>query len=313
MEVLKWCSADDILKHISAVCRLLTKLCNEDELWYELLGTDLLPTQSPKEQYRVNKTLYIPVISTTELKNFYVHSETWRTIPLSRPIRVHRFLSIVLDADRQVFVTGGPEAQDTFSINPMTGEVTSLMPLLTHRNSLSVILYMKNIYGFCGFGNTRYYQESEVYVRDQKGWRKLPDCIEARSSCTPCAHSQQIYLIGGCGTSRGEYFHTVSETFHLLPMEIQGDYCTVVLCTDTELITLQKHGYFSCDIENPPDKWEITRFPFDFGIAFWSDSPALFANGHYYVHQNYSSRIIKLNLTNMSYQEFETGVPALDS
>ena len=311
LEVLKWSSARDVLKHISVVCRLLSKLCNEDELWYELLGTDTLPNQSPKELYRLSETRYMPVISATELKKFRVHSETWRTIPLSRPIKVNRFMCMVLDADKQVFVTGGPEAQDTFSINPETGEVTSLMPLLTHRKSLSVILYMTDVYTFCG-SNSTYSQASEVYVRDQKRWRKLPDSIEARTSCTPCSHSQRIYLLSGCGTSQGEYFHTVSETFHLLPMEIPGYYCTVVLCTDTELIAMQKIGYYSCDIENPPDRWEMNKFPFDFGTAFWSDSPVLSANGHYYIHQNYSSRIIKLNLTNKSYQMFQTGVPRKD-
>ena len=310
LEVLKWSSAWDVLKHISVVCRFLSELCNENELWYELLGTETLPNLSPKEQYRLQGPLYVPVISATQLKKFNVQSETWRTIPLSRPIRVYRFMCMVLDADKQVFVTGGPEAQDTFSIHPQTGEVTSLMSLLTHRKSLSVILYMNDVYAFGGYGSG-YHKESEVYVKDQKQWRKLPDCLDARSACTPCSHSQRIYLLSGCGTCGGEYFDTVSETFHRLPMEIPGYYCTVVLCTDTELMAVQEFGYYSCDIENPPDKWEMKTFPFDFGIAFWSDSPVLSANGHYYIHQNYRSRIIKLSLTNKSFQEFETGVPAL--
>ena len=175
---------------------------------------------------------------------------------------------------------------------------------------MSVIRYEDDIYALAGAG---YSSACEVYMSKTAHWRRLPNCINARSAATPASHNKKIYLLGGCGTTTCEYLDTQTETFHLLPLRLLDEYCTVALCTDTELIAVQELGYYTCNIDAPPKSWERINFPFDFGIAFWSDCPVFCRDGAYYIHQNYCSRIIALKLAEKSYVEFPTHVPALNS
>jgi len=315
LEVLKWCSASDLLLNLSQVCLFYSSLSNQPEVWFELLGADYSSHSdlSPKQQYRFVATQYIPVVSSDSLRKFYVHTQSWQSLPLSETVRVHRFMCTALTRLGQVFVTGTPSTPDTFQIHSISGLVTFLDSLITHRNSMGVIRYQDDIYALAGYSGSGYHNECEVYMYKTAKWRKLPNCLNARSAATPAAHNAKIYLLGGCGTITAEYLHTTTETFHLLPMELPDCYCTIALCTDTELRAVQELGFYSCNIENPPNYWEITRFPFDFGIAFWSDCPVFCSNGDYYIHQNYRSRVIVLNLQKMTFTEFPTNVQPLES
>lgn len=315
LEVLKWCSASDLLLHLSQLCRLFATLTNEPEIWYELLESNYSPvsTLSPKQQYRLLAAKYIPVVSATCLHKFFLHSHTWQTINLSTTLRVYRFMCTAFTRDGQVFVTGAPDTADTFQIHPISGLVTYLEPLITHRNSMGLIRYEEDMYTIAGYSGAGYHNSCEIYTPNTGHWRRLPNCINARSAATLASHNKKIYILGGCGAITCEYLDTQAETFHLLPMELPGEYCTIAFCTDTELIAVQELGYYTCNIAKPQDCWEMTTFPFDFGIAFWSDSPVFYYNGAYYIHQNFRSRIIVLKLAEKSYIEFPTHVPALDS
>lgn len=302
LEVLKWCSASDLLLQLSQVCHFYSSLSNQPEVWFELLGPDYSSHSdlSPKQQYRFVATQYIPVVSSDSLRKFIVHSQSWQSLPLSSAINVDRSMSSVLTVEGQVFVTGTPSTPDTFQIHPISGLVTILDSLITHRNSMGVIRYQANIYAFAGSSS----KQCEVYMAGEALWRPLPPCLSIRSAFTPTQHSGKIYLLGGCGTVRNEYFDTVTEIYHPLPMKLPGEYCTVAICTDIDLYAVQQIGYYCCELEKPVETWELTPFSHSFGTSFWSGSPVLCIKEVYYIYQTAKGRIIALNLKKRTFQEF---------
>lgn len=314
LEMLKFSCASDVLFHLAYVSRLFASLSTCDELWYSLLDAyPSLPGFSPKEQYLIYAKGYLPVLSPTSLRKYYVQASLWQACPLSEEVSISRQMSIVITIDHLVFVTGGPKARrDTFTIHPSSGLVKYLSPLLQHRRSMGAIRYDRDIYTFGGI-NLGYEASAEVFGQEVQTWRKLKDCQAPRSAFNPAAYRTRIYLLGGCSTVSTEYFDVISESCHLLPLVLPGMRCTIALCTDTELIAVQKTGYYVCNIEEIPKKWEITPFDFEFGKAFKSDCPVIAVGDTYYIHQSYASRVIALQLAARTYTEVPTGVIPLNS
>ena len=309
LEMLKFTSASDVLLHLSCVSSLFASLCTCDELWYALLDLHpSLPGLTPKQQYRIYTKGYLPVLTATSLLKFHVQASQWQSIPLSEEIAISRQISIVFTIDQLVFVTGAHHPKrDTFSIHPFTGLVKYLSPLLKHRRSMGALRYGTDVYTFGGI-SLGYEVSAEVFMQETQTWRKLKDCSTPRSAFNPAAHKGKIYLLGGCCTASNEYFDVFTETYNPLPLALPGMRCTIALCTGTELIAVQRAGYYACNVEEIPEKWEMTPFDFEFGKAFKSDCTVLSVGDTYYIHQSYGSRIIALTLTKGTYTEVPTGV-----
>ena len=199
LEVLKYCSAPDILLHLSCVDHLFSSQSKSPELWFELLGADYesSPSLSPQDQFRTAHTGFLPVLSRSHLLKFYVHSQTWQRVLLSTQVLESRFLSMERMVDGRVFVTGAPTERDTFSVSPESGEVRELCPLQTHRSSIGLIRCLEDIYAFGGTVASSVTTTSEVYIHAKQHWQCLPNSNYARFSFTPTEYKGQIYLLGG--------------------------------------------------------------------------------------------------------------------
>lgn len=307
LEVLKYCSAADILLHLSCVDLHFSSLSKSHELWFELLGADYesSPSLSPQDQFRTAHTGFLPVLCRNNLLKFYVHSQTWQRILLSTQVLESRFLSLERMVDGRVFVTGAPTERDTFSVNPESGEVRELCPLQNHRSNIGLIRYLEDIYAFGGSGSSSDMRSSEVYIHSKQHWQCLPNSHYARFSFTPTEYKGHIYLLGGCKSAPGECFSVLTSTFHDLSIVLPGDNCTIALCTGSQLLAVQQDRYYVCKRETA-GSWEMVKLEFDLGDGFWSSCRVIEANGCYYIHQSRAGKVVALRLKDRSFTEFPT-------
>lgn len=214
LEVLKYSSAFDVLRNLSSVNQLFSALCNTHELWFELLSSDidLLSAHSPKARFRLINSRYVPVLTQQKLLMFIPGLRTWQSVALSVPIRLTQAASMVLMADSNVFVTGGPLECDTYSINRFSGEVKVLDSMGVHRQKMGAIRYQADIYTFAGIKSFTYPKSAEVYLCSLKQWKRLPDCLVSRCNFNPAQYQGCVYLLGGSCTQTSECYNVSAET-----------------------------------------------------------------------------------------------------
>lgn len=229
---------------------------------------------------------------------------TWQSVALSVPIRLTQAASMVLMADSNVFVTGGPLECDTYSINRFSGEVKVLDSMGVHRQKMGAIRYQADIYTFAGIKSFTYPKSAEVYLCSLKQWKRLPDCLVSRCNFNPAQYQGCVYLLGGSCTQTSECYNVSAETFYLLPLVFPVEDCTIGVCDSGELIAIQKEIYYACAIGRWEEGWKRREFTFNLGIALWSDCPVFKVAGAYYIHQNYATRIVALNLSEGTFSAF---------
>ena len=306
LEVLKFLPAEDVLSSVSQVSRLYSGLSQCTELWFDLLETAFAtgpPTETPpKDYYRTLNRKVIPVVGLNSVRFFSVVTEKWTEKPLSTPVSIDRFASVVVWTGKRLFLTGvSDDLGDTLCITLRSGTVTYLSPLRFHRNSIGVVQVDGEIYSFCGFEGG-YRRECEVFTGG-KGWKELPNAEFARAAFNPAENNGKIYLMGGCGTVSNEYFDRRSVQFVSLPVVIPGQRCTVSVFAENDLIAVQNNSVFQFRLENPS---EIAGFSLNcnLGKAFWSACAVVEHDGEIFVHQRCSRRIVAVNIGKKTWKQY---------
>lgn len=295
LEVLKYSDVSDILLHLSRISRLFTSQSNQPELWFELLGPKYNPSSplSPKEQFRVISRRFIPALTETHLFKFSPFSLTWKSLPLYRRIRTD--VSLVVTTAGDVFATGAHPQPDTYSISPLTGEVWKLSSLVHHRIRMGVILCEGNIYAFGGIIDKHQVSTSETYEFREKKWRMLPNSQGKRCSFSPTHYKGNIYLTGGL-SQLCEYFQISTETYNLLPSNLDIYRSCIALFNGSELIVLDGGNTCVLDIENEAKCWKRVRFSRSF---YYCNSQGIKGNEEYYFYSDSDKGVIALRLQDL--------------
>lgn len=221
LEVLQFLSPSDVLLGVARVSRYWHEIADIEALWEEFLSRlgEKKHGKSAKEMYRHSVSLYLPVLTCTVLNKFELNSLSWSQIPLSVPVKLTYFISIVRLPDCHLFVTGANRPLDTFRVHSLSGCVTPLQSLPIHRNNIGLIRHNTVIYAFGGYESV-YLSTCEKYDTRTEAWASLSEAMSPRASFNPTMHKSRIYLIGGWSSGECEAFDTVSETFALLALTL---------------------------------------------------------------------------------------------
>jgi hypothetical protein len=271
LEVLKFTSAEDILRHVSCTSRLWYKVSNENELWHELLDYESLPSLGPKETYRQSRKLVLAklergklilchcALGTTEAVELKgTHSFSWNS--------AHAFL------DSLRVLTCGSQlsgfSSEAFIVHIKTGECVQVESMTTERVGHGLIVVKSTAYVFGGYGPLA---SCETW-REGQCWRRLSkEMGSVRAWFTPCAANDMIYLCGG-GRGPCEKFIINSESFEELAITMPVDYvsscsvnyknCILILTSAHIAVYNQASGLSYITSCNP-------------GKDMWSNSPAV--------------------------------------
>lgn len=303
LEILKYCSASSVLLHLSQVSHLFASQSTQAELWLELLGAAYSPLSPlpPKEQFRVVKTRYFPVLTATRFLKFNVYSHVWKSLPILMEYSEDISLAVTIMGD--VFVTGVHTQPDTFSISQYTGEVKGLNHLLQHRICLGVIQCEGNIYAFGGMIDQVAVPAAEVYENTLKQWRCLPNALNKRYSFTPTHYKAAIYLVGGL-SAQSERFYPSTEAYDSLGLDIMTYYCCISLFKGSELVVLLGGDFIVYDVDNLAKGPRRVIVSAAKKRCFLHSSLVIEGNEAYYFHSPREEEVVTLILEGMAYTSF---------
>ena len=269
--MLKFTSAEDILRHASLTSRLWYQVSNETELWHELLDQQSLPDLGPKETYRQARQLVLAKLDHGNLLLYRFTLGTQETVPLKGPHKfswnsAHAFVDKfrVLTCGSQV---GGFSA-DSFLIDIRTGECTQVESLTVPRVGHGLIVVKAAAYAFGGYSPLK---SCETW-REGQSWKLFSQEMRSpRAWCTPCAEKDVIYLCGG-GQGPCEQYDINRESFEDLSITLSSDYISA--CTVSYkhcLLILTNSNFTVYDLLSKQSY--ITEYRV--GKDMWSNSPAV--------------------------------------
>ena len=293
MEVLKFSSAEDILRSTSQVCALWRELSNDNELWYELLGQDCESGLGPKESYRETRRLRLAIFNPQlqELQLYCCSSSSEVSFPLpSDCLFTWNSAHVFLDS-RRILTCGHQRSlysSDSFLICIPSQSCQQIANMTEERVGHGIIAVNKIAYVFGGYGPKKSCESLGLDLT----WRKLPqDMTSARAWFTPCADQQSIYLCGG-GVGFCERWDIISECFFDLPLKLPSDYCSacsayykncVVIVTNTDLHVYNTTSHISASVV------------YSLGQDTWANSPAVIYRDVLYIERDESGwRQVKL-------------------
>lgn len=309
LQVFHFLSPAEVLSTVALVNRYWEETAASDTLWEEFL-TRLgrkKGEESAKAAYRLLLRPYIPVVTNTTLRIFDLTSLCWSRIPLSSPVKLTYFMSIARLADCQLFVTGANLPLDTFQIDSLSGLITALESLPTHRNNIGLIRDNNQIYAFCGYASI-FLSTCEKYDIATKSWESLPEALSPRASFNPTVHKTLIYLLGGWSSGECEVFSTVSHHFAPLSLSLPPN---AFVCTWWEadtLLCIEKSGVYRW-VEGTEQTWQRTKRAFDLGVVPWSSFKVTVYRGCVYLLEVFSCKIVKMDTS--TYEHWDLPVPDL--
>ena len=284
MEVLKFTSAEDILRSCSQVCAEWYVLSNATELWHELLEEDCEPGLGPKESYRDTRRLRLAIFNPQrqELQLYHCCSSSEVSFPLPSDCLFTWNSSHVFLDPRRILTCGhqcNGFSSDSFLISLPSLSCHKIANMTEERVGHGIISVKKIAYVFGGYGPKR---SCEALGLDLT-WRKLPqDMTSPRAWFTPCNDKQFIYLCGG-GAGFCERFDLSRESFSDIPLKLPYDYCSacsayyensIVIVTNTDL-----HVYNTASHTSAFVRYSLGQDP-------WSNSPPVVYKDEVYIGRN---------------------------
>ena len=163
-------------------------------------------------------------------------TDDYESYQLSFPYRAS-FCQI--DPDTVLCVGGGPPVATAFMVDLQAISLSPISPMHTARKYPGVIKHSSYVYIFGG--NDPSITACEKFSVEAWSWTKLPDMKNRRSSFSPCASGDCIYLPDvGQSHKAIEVFHVASESFSTfptpLPVSLSGT--SVSLIHNGELLIL---------------------------------------------------------------------------
>lgn len=309
LQVFQFLSPTEVLSAAALVSSYWKETADSEELWEEFLvrlgrGKG---EASAKAAYRLLVRPYIPVVTSTALRIFDLASLSWSQIPLSSPVKLTYFMSIARLPDCQLFVTGANRPLDTFQIHSLSGLVTALESLPTHRNNIGLIRDDNWIYAFGGYESV-FLSTCEKYDIRTKSWESLPEALSPRASFNPTIHKTLIYLLGGWSSGECEVFSTVSNQFALLSLFLPPNAFVCSWWEADSLICIEKAGVYRWT-EGSEQTWQRTKRAFDLEVVPWSSFKVTIYRGCVYLLEIFSCKIVKMD--GDTYEHWDLPIPDL--
>ena len=309
LQVFQFLSPTEVLLTAALVDSYWKETAASEALWEEFLtrlGREK-GVESAKAAFRLLVRPYIPVVTSTTLRIFDLTSPSWSQIPLSSPVKLTYFMSIARLPDCQLFVTGANRPLDTFRIDSLSGLVTALESLPTHRNNIGLIRDNHRIYAFGGYESV-FLSTCEKYDINAKAWESLPEALSPRASFNPTIHKTLIYLLGGWSSGECEVFSTVSHQFAQIPLSLPPNAFVCSWWEADTLICIEKGGVYRWT-EGTEQTWHRTKRAFALGVVPWSSFKVTIYRGCVYLLEIFSCKIVKMDAT--TYEHSDLPIPDL--
>ena len=237
LEVCKWLSAADVLRH-SWTSAVWAKAGDSEELW-QLLAAHfhLEPGEHAKTCFRrlaqAQNTLVI--VRPTEMKVFSVRQRQWiLSNQLSQRLQVDDFTSTILLPDASIMCCGGSLGKPWRSAYRVLigGIAQSLNSLTFPRSGHGMAVCDKSVFAFggCGGASSEAIEWAPLHTFPQQSWRRLPNMLAVRSYFTPCVLRHLIYLCGGF-TDSCELFDSQRQSYRALAVWLpeSSEMCAVMM------------------------------------------------------------------------------------
>lgn len=288
-EVLKFGSAEDLLREASVVNQLWSRVANSDEVWWtlcETINSNYDTTASPKVAFRelafypkqLLFVLYdkVKLISVEEIAAGRFDSAV-TTLSLHTPVDNSGAYCFV--TPKRVLCFGAGNSPGVLEINLQTLSLVHLPDMCDRRWYPGLLRYQHYIYVFGG--RVTSCQKLNLRTRSWEAIQgHLHDPLEA---LMPAEHQQVVYLAGFITV---ETFHLETEEFSSLPFGLPRSWWyTICLVHEDDLVVIQEHCI---------ERWKLGSSETGFRIhhnewastAYYSNCLPVWHNGKFYTLHN---------------------------
>ena len=244
LEVCKWLSAVDVLRH-TWTSVVWAKAADSEELW-QLLAShfQLKPDEHPKTGFRrlAQALNSLAIVRPNEVRVFSVRQKRWtESSRLSQHLQVDDFTSTVILPDASLLCCGGSLGSPWRSAYRVFagGLAQPINSLLMPRSGHGLAVCEQTVYAFggCGGGSSEALKWAPLDSLALRNWRRLPNMLTARSYFTPCVLRRIIYLCGGF-TDCCEVFDSERESYRVLAVWLPESSEVCAVLTQHELLLL---------------------------------------------------------------------------
>lgn len=281
LEVLKWLSPDDLLRHTSIVSKQWQGASQSDEVWASLSETFGLETVRPAEttscaffrkQYCVF-SLY--VISNDFVQSYDVRKLAWNEAVHIETEFPFGLLSAIVLVNSNLIVTGTcrPPSGQSAMLSTINWSVKMLPTMLRSRYRHGSLYYQGCVYvfgGTCSEDRNTSNTAEKLHIAHGQTWLELPTMPEELCFSTPCRNGSVAYIFGGWGTDACLMLDLCAEMFSRLPFRVEtSGYLTTSFVFEGQLYSFQTGSCLSWCME--PNSPPVYRHFSDTINANWYD------------------------------------------
>jgi hypothetical protein len=207
-----------------------------------------IPIQPTVQRYVLRDkpfATYLPFSRGNMLGKWDTRSQNLARLQLPRRLNVSKHtVSAVLPSGDVCFIGGRQQnSRMAVVIDAESGSICDLGDMNQGRANAGLVYLDRALYifGGAGQGDTGH-SSAEKYSFDQgAAWRSISaQMADSRWQFNPAGYQQIIYIAGGYFSQKVETFHTIHETFRIIPLSLPKSFATIVLVHNNELLVIQE-------------------------------------------------------------------------